>query len=153
MEAIRTNSSNPDFRQLVELLDAGLRVIDGDEASFFAQYNKIDGINNVVVVYENGNAAGCGAFKEYAPETAEIKRMFTRLEYRRNNIAAEVLAELENWARECGYRKAILETGDKMTAAIALYQKAGYLQIPNYGQYIGVKSSVCMEKDLKQSDR
>lgn len=150
MEIVRTDSSNKDFQQLVVFLDAGLKIIDGDEAPFFAQYNKIDSIKNVVVAYKDGIAVSCGAFKEYGPKVAEIKRMFTREENRGQGLAAAVLGELENWAAESGFGKAILETGNKMTAAIRLYEKSGYGRTPNYGQYIGVESSVCMEKDLKK---
>ena len=42
----------------------------------------------------------------------------------------------------------MLETGQKQPEAIALYTKSGYRIIPNYGQYVGVESSVCFEKKL-----
>ncbi|CAM3470504.1 N-acetyltransferase domain-containing protein [Flavobacterium longum] len=149
MRVERTNSNNNDFQALVQLLDAGLKIIDGDEAPFFAQYNKIDSIKHVVVLYDGEQAVSCGAFKEYEPGVAEIKRMFTREANRGKGFAAMVLEELEQWAAESGYTEAILETGNKMTAAIALYGKSGYERTPNYGQYIGVESSVCMKKMLK----
>ena len=149
MRLERTNSDNKDFCELVHLLDAGLRIIDGDEAPFFAQYNKIDSIRHVVVAYEGNEAVSCGAFKEYEPGVAEIKRMFTREAQRGKGLAAAVLAELERWAAENDYREAILETGNQMTAAIALYAKSGYERMPNYGQYADVESSVCMKKMLK----
>ena len=148
MRIERTDSTNKDFRSLVGLLDAGLKIIDGDEAPFFAQYNKIDQIRHVVVAYEYDTAVGCGAFKEYEPGITEIKRMFVIETQRGKGIAAAILDALEKWAVEEGFETAILETGNKMTAAIRLYEKSGYQRTPNYGQYIGVDSSVCMKKDL-----
>jgi putative acetyltransferase len=59
-----------------------------------------------------------------------------------------VLAELERWAHELGYAGCVLETGKKQPEAIALYQRSGYALTPNYGQYIGVDNSVCMQKAL-----
>ena len=50
----RTNSENADFIELVKLLDAGLAILDGDEHPFFAQFNKIDKINEVVLAYVDG---------------------------------------------------------------------------------------------------
>ena len=41
---IRTDSSNPDFRDLVALLDNDLLIRDGEEHSFYAQFNKLDKI-------------------------------------------------------------------------------------------------------------
>ncbi|MEO8234461.1 MAG: hypothetical protein ABI549_03520 [Flavobacterium sp.] len=71
----RTTSDNPDFQKLTALFDEYLVDIDGEEKDFFAQYNQIH-LENVVICYENDNAIGCGAFKTYEPEIAEIKRMF-----------------------------------------------------------------------------
>lgn len=146
IEILRTDSDNADFRELVRLLDAELAVRDGAEHSFYAQYNKIDKIREVVVAYENERAVGCGAFKEYSRGTAEIKRMYVREENRSRGVAGRVLAELENWAKEHGFSECILETGLKQPEAVRLYQKSGYETIPNYGQYAGVENSVCMRK-------
>lgn len=146
----RTDSENKDFRHLVALLDAGLTIVDGEEAPFFAQFNKIDAIKHAVVAYIGEKAVGCGAFKEYAHGVAEIKRMFVLEEERGNGIAAQILSELEKWALEEEFKTAILETGIKMTAAIRLYEKSGYERTPNYGQYDGIDSSVCMKKQLGQ---
>lgn len=148
LKIIRTNSDNEDFVKLVRLLDKELSIRDGNEHGFYAQFNKLDAIKHAVVIYQNDVAIGCGAFKEYNSPTAEIKRMYVLEDYRGKGLAVEILAELEKWALETGYRKAILETGLKQPEAIRLYQKCGYLQIPNYGQYVGVENSVCMEKSL-----
>lgn len=129
--------------------DEDLQIRDGDEHSFYAQFNKVDKIRHVVVAYENGEAVGCGAIKEYAKGTAEIKRMFVRAERRGRGIAKSILSELEMWAGELNFSKCILETGVKQPEAIALYQKSGYETITNYGQYAGVENSVCMKKSVK----
>jgi GNAT superfamily N-acetyltransferase len=92
---------------------------------------------------------GCGAIKEYAPNTMEIKRMYTLPESRGKGIASKVLTELEIWAAELSYEKCILETGKKQPEAIGLYKKNGYKLIPNYGQYAEIENSVCFEKDIK----
>lgn len=143
---IRTDSDNLDFRELVGLLDQELQIRDGAEHSFYAQFNKIDKIREVVVAYENNQAVGCGAFKEYSPQVAEIKRMYVRENMRGRGIAGEILKELENWAKELNFTECVLETGLKQPEAIALYQKNGYEIIPNYGQYEGIENSVCMRK-------
>ncbi|MCW3125413.1 MAG: family N-acetyltransferase [Bacteroidetes bacterium] len=144
----RTNSDDPDFRDLVTLLDKDLRIRDGDDHEFYAQFNKIDTIRNAIVAYQQGTPVSCGAFKEYDKDTVEIKRMYTLPRYRGQGIAAEVLKELETWAKEKGYTACVLETGKKQPEAIRLYEKSGYAIIPNYGQYDGVENSVCMKKEL-----
>lgn len=146
LKLLRTNSDNTDFRELVALLDADLAVRDGADHSFYAQFNKIDKIREVVVAYDDKTAVGCGAFKEYESNVAEIKRMFVREENRGRGIAAKVLSELESWAKELNFSGCILETGYNQPEAIRLYQKSGYETIRNYGQYAGVENSICMRK-------
>ena len=145
----RTDSANTDFQLLVHQLDRYLMGVNGDSHDFFDQFNKIDNIKHVVVLYQDGQPAGCGAIKEYEPGIMEVKRMFVPPAARGKGLATAVLKELETWAAELGYKKCILETGDTMPDAIALYKKNGYSSIPNYGQYLGVSSSVCFEKLLK----
>ncbi|MDX5421378.1 MAG: GNAT family N-acetyltransferase [Hymenobacteraceae bacterium] len=146
---LRTDSDNPDFRALVALLDQDLQRRDGEEHAFFAQFNKLDKIHHVVVAYKEGIPAGCGAIKAYDSATSEVKRMFVQEQYRGQGIALRVLAELEKWAVELGYTCCMLETGKKQPEAIGLYLKSGYSIIPNYGQYAGVDSSVCMRKSVR----
>lgn len=149
IQLIRTDSENPHFVELVKHLDADLAEKDGDEHSFFAQFNGLDKIKFVVLAYAHGKPLGCGAIKEYEPGTMEIKRMFVSPESRGKGIATKILLELERWVAEQCYASCILETGKKQTEAIGLYKKNGYTLIPNYGQYADVESSVCFEKQLK----
>ena len=78
----------------------------------------------------------------------EVKRMYTLPEFRGQGYAAKILLELENWAKELGYKSCVLETGKRQPEAIQLYKKNGYRIIPNYGQYKGIKNSICFEKIL-----
>ena len=75
--------------------------------------------------------------------------MCTKPELRGHNFARMILIELENWALEEGFSKCILETGKRQQSAVKLYQKQGYIIIPNYGQYTEVENSICFEKVLK----
>jgi GNAT superfamily N-acetyltransferase len=144
----RTNSGNADFKKLVVLLDASLAETDGDEHDFYHQYNGIDQIKYVVVAYQGDVAVGCGAIKQYEATTVEIKRMYVQPDYRGQNIAGQILTELEKWAKELGFDTCILETGKRQYSAIALYPKHGYQVIENYGQYVGVENSICMNKKI-----
>ncbi|HMK03172.1 MAG TPA: GNAT family N-acetyltransferase [Ferruginibacter sp.] len=144
----RTGSEDPDFRSLVALLDADLKKRDGDEHDFYAQFNKIENIRNVIVCYVDDKPIGCGAFKAFGQQKVEIKRMFVKPGYRGHGIGLNILKELELWAAELNYPQCILETGKKQPEAIRLYRKAGYAIIENYGQYEHVENSVCMLKDI-----
>jgi putative acetyltransferase len=145
---IRTDSENKDFQKLVKELDADLSIRDGIEHSFYSQFNKIDMIKHAIVAYEDEVAIGCGAIKEYANDTVEVKRMYVPVNKRGKGIASKILSELEIWAKELNYAKCILETGKRQPEAIGLYLKSGYKIIPNFGQYENVENSVCFEKRI-----
>ncbi len=144
----RTNSSHKDFKFLVSLLDAYLRIIDGEEHDFYNSLNQLEPDVDSVICYINEVPVGCGAFKVLNGDTVEIKRMFVQPEYRGKGIALSILSELEKWAFEKKCNISLLETGNRMQDAVALYKKAGYHLIPNYGKYINVENSVCMSKSI-----
>ena len=64
----RTTSDNEDFDNLVVQLDAYLKVLDGDDHAFYAQFNKSSLLKNAVICYENDKAIGIGAYKEFEPK-------------------------------------------------------------------------------------
>lgn len=144
----RTDSSNPDFLNLVKQLDAFLAFIDGEDHLFYNALNTLGSIKHAVVAYEDKKPVACGAMKSFDSTSMEVKRMFTIPECRGKGLASQIVTELETWAKELHCTTCVLETGIRQPEAIALYQKCGYRRIPNYGQYAGVDTSVCFEKML-----
>ena len=148
IKLLRTDANNPDFKELIILLDAGLAISDGEDHQFYTQFNKTDQIKYVIIAYEDTKAVACGAIKKYDEHTMEIKRMFTLPENRGKGLAGMILSELQNWAKEINYTRLILETGIRQKEAISLYTKTNFILIPNYGQYEGMETSICFEKKL-----
>ncbi|HEY4370180.1 MAG TPA: GNAT family N-acetyltransferase [Steroidobacteraceae bacterium] len=102
-----------------------------------------------LVAYADGVAAGCGAVRVNGPGIAEIKRMFVVPAYRGRGIAGQVLAQLEVHARELGVRQLVLETGVRQPESIAVYRRAGFDEIPLFGEYLNSPlTSLCMGKWL-----
>jgi len=102
----------------------------------------------VVIAYYNEKPIGCGCFKAFDDGSVEIKRMYVSNEQRGKGIGAAILAELEKWAAELKMSSIVLETGNNQPEAVHLYGKMGYSVIPNYGQYSGMETSICMKKEL-----
>ncbi len=145
----RTDSEHPDFRLLAAELEAELKIRDGEDHEMLAQLNKIDFIPRALIMYENGIPIACGAIREYEHEVMEIKRMYVKMNFRGRGIASMILEQLEHWAVELSSKKCLLETGRNQPEAISLYLKKGYLQIPNFGDYLDSANSVCFEKLLR----
>ncbi|MBL7943087.1 MAG: GNAT family N-acetyltransferase [Flavobacteriales bacterium] len=145
---IRSTPGHPDFQLLVNELDRDLAIRNGEANNFFVQFNRTTDIPFTIVAYIDQLPVGCGAMKPFASGKMEIKRMFVRSEFRGRGIARQILSSLETWAGELAMQACVLETGDKMPEAIALYTRSGYAVIPNYGPYADVASSLCFEKKL-----
>lgn len=148
LRLIRCDATQPDFRALVDALNADLAARDGDDHAFYAQFNGLQDIPCAVVAYWEGQAAACGAIKPYQTDAMEVKRMYTLPIHRGKGLARQILAELEQWAAENGASKCILETGKHQPEAIRLYESKGYDRIPNYGPYTEDPNSVCFQKQL-----
>ena len=145
----RTNSDNPEFRSLINLLDQDLNNRYGLLQLAYDEHNQIDFIETVVIAYCDDTAVGCGCFKKFDNESMEIKRMFVNASQRGKGIASAIIKELEHWAIALGYHNAILETGTLQHEAIRLYQRLGYVITANYEPYIDMEFSICMKKTLR----
>jgi putative acetyltransferase len=144
----RTDSRDADFQILIAELDANLREIYDRLMDVYDPHNLIEELDTIVIAYQDGEPVGCGCFKHFNDDAAEIKRMFVRKSCRGKGISGLILAELEAWAKEKRFIVAVLETGERNLEALGLYRKAGYSPMPNYGPYVNLKSSFCFRKRL-----
>ncbi len=100
------------------------------------------------VAYLAEKPVGCGAVRRIEPHVVEIKRMYVAPGARGRGVGRQILNVLEIQSRQLGATRLVLETGPRQPEAIALYQRAGFIEIPLFGEYIGSQFSVCMAKDV-----
>ncbi|MBK0002363.1 MULTISPECIES: GNAT family N-acetyltransferase [Erwiniaceae] len=79
-----------------------------------------------VVLERDGEIIAMGAYKALDAETAELKRIWTRSDLRRQGLALQVLVELERRAELAGYTGVFLTTGFRQPEAVRLYLSHGY---------------------------
>jgi GNAT superfamily N-acetyltransferase len=85
-----------------------------------------------LLVRAGAEPIGCGGLKRLDDETCEIKRMYLEPAWRGRGLSRGLLEALEKRARELGYTRARLDTGDRQPSARRLYETAGYREIPDY---------------------
>ncbi|CAN5298117.1 hypothetical protein BH09ACT5_BH09ACT5_16670 [soil metagenome] len=142
---------SPRAEGVAELLRAGeefgAALYPSDE-NFFLPLEELErpGVT-VFVAREDGRALGMAALVG-AGSDPELKRLFVHDDARGRGLAGVLLDAVELHARDAGARVIRLETGNRSTAALALYEKRGYLRIPRFGEYAESESSVCMELAL-----
>jgi len=145
---VRTNYLNQDLSPLIEALDQEFVIRYPFIENMRIPFNVLNETAHVILVFDHSTPVACGAFRPVDETTVEIKRMYTKPEYRNRGIGKNVLVELERWARGEGFVVSILETGINQPEAIAAYEKSGYCRIPNFPPYVDVKESICMKKYL-----
>ena len=151
IEYYACDTANEAFIGLITCLDAELIKRYGAAQAAYQPHNVIDS-GEAIIASENGFHVGCGCFRPYDEDTVEIKRMYVRPEYRGRGVARELLIRLESCAKKKGYRSAVLETGRGQPEAIRLYEKSGYVRIPNYASYADMPESICFKKGLEKTD-
>jgi len=148
---------DPDAAMLRDTQQAEMRALYGDEDEP-VPFREPAAITAMVVLRADDVPVACGALRRVTlgswgdgapgPGTGELKRMFVRRQWRGRGLSRLVLAELEDRARAQGLHRLVLETGDLQTAAVALYESAGYVRTAPYGGYADSPRSLCFAKDL-----
>ncbi|SFE51260.1 GNAT family N-acetyltransferase [Roseivivax sediminis] len=94
-----------------------------------------------------GALLGCVALKRH-DGYGELKSLFVAPEARGLGLGQKLLAHAEARAEADGLLLIRLETGNKLFAASALYDRCGYRQRGPFGAYVANGSSVFFEKPL-----
>jgi len=85
-----------------------------------------------VVLSEDGSALAGGGVRRLDDDACEIKRMYVVPDARGRGVGRALLTALEELARELGYTIARLDTGAKQPGARRVYERAGYVAVPDY---------------------
>ena len=101
-----------------------------------------------VAFTDDGVPLGCGGLRPVNDSEGEVKRMFVTPSSRGTGTASAILERLEAGARDRGWIRLLLETGDQQPDAVRFYTREGYERVPNFGHYVGVDESRCFAKEL-----
>lgn len=120
-----------DSVQLIKELSEELGLLYGGDGTAGFQLSDVEVPRSAFIVARlDGYPVGCGAIRPLDENSVEVKRMYTRSEYRRKGVAQAILAEAERLAIQFAYRNLKLQTGPLQPEAAALYERMGYYRIP-----------------------
>lgn len=132
----RIDYEHPDSQKLVAEVQAEYVEMygSGDEAPLSAE-DFTPGQGEFFVGYIDDRPIAMGGWRKFDGATAEIKRMFVVVDYRRMGFAAQMLHHVEEAIKTAGFKRAILGTGAVQIAAIEMYLRNGYERIEPFGYY------------------
>jgi putative acetyltransferase len=104
---------------------------------------------------QGGRLLGVVALQELETDHGELKSMHTVEEARRQGVGRALVAHVLEVARDRGYRRVSLETGNfpAFAPARALYGRCGFTACAPYGPYVGSETSACMTISLDITSR
>ncbi len=85
-----------------------------------------------VLTDENDRVAGGVGFAEFKDmeHTAELQKLYLDDLHKGKGLGYLMVSYIEERMKEAGFLQAYLETHDNLAAAIHIYEKAGYKEIP-----------------------
>jgi ribosomal protein S18 acetylase RimI-like enzyme len=97
-----------------------------------------------------GNPVGCVALRSFEPGICEMKRLFVKPECRGKRLGSALAKKVIQEAKNKGYHKMLLDTGDFMVAAQGLYRSLGFKTADQYYDVPAeaLKRTVFMELSL-----
>ena len=92
--------------------------------------------------------AGTVALLETDAETYELGKMAVSEDYRGYNIGLKLMNACIDYSKKAGKKRIVLESNTKQMAAINLYKKAGFYEIPLDPNTLYQRANIRMEKIL-----
>lgn len=136
------------FRAYVDELgiDLSFQGVDQEFASLPGKYARPNGLVLVARAAE-GDAIGAVAYRSIGPGACEMKRLYITPLWRGHGIGRLLCLRLLDEARTAGYRRMLLDTGDWLVPALALYRALGFTEVPAY-YHNPISGTVYMARDL-----
>lgn len=153
--AIKIEQENPlrhDVRVLIAELNEVLLALTPPDYCFHMTADEMAQADTTVFVARaDGEAVACGALRRHDQGIGEVKRMYTRPEWRGQKIGKQILDHIEQLARHEALERLVLETGDRHPAAWRVYEQAGFARCGAVLDYPDSAYSVFYEKRLAPS--
>jgi GNAT superfamily N-acetyltransferase len=111
----------------------GHQSLDGELAVLPMTYGPP--IGKTLLARSGGQIGGCGAFRKLSDGSCEMKRLFVPDQFRGRGLGRRLCEALISSARDDGYELMKLDTGNRLTEAISMYQSMGFMACAPYQQY------------------
>jgi ribosomal protein S18 acetylase RimI-like enzyme len=145
-----TAAEAEDACALIEEYYEAVHVIARDDRAQILHYIS-DPHSCIFLAYDAANPVGCILYRplQQLDSAGEVKRLYVRPAFRKRGIAERLLQELEQFASAQHAQWLYLDTTDDLKAAIAFYERHGYLRCDRYND--NPQATLFMRKQLRDT--
>ena len=132
---------------LIEEYYEAVQVVARDDRAQILDY--ISDPNSCILLAYDGRApVGCILYRPlpHMGSAGEVKRLYVRPAFRKRGIAERLLQALERFAASRADQWLYLDTNDGLRAAIAFYERHGYMRCDRYND--NPQATIFMRKRL-----
>jgi ribosomal protein S18 acetylase RimI-like enzyme len=147
----KTEKELDEIQKLFEEYASSLKIsldfqdFDHELANLPGAYSSPDGC--LLLAFWQGQVAGCVGLKKFSPGICEMKRLYTKAQFRGLGIGKMLCVTVIEKARSIGYQRMRLDTLPSMERARSLYTNLGFEEIEPY-RYNPVDGASFMELKL-----
>lgn len=111
--------------------DLSFQNLEEELADVAARYCEPNG-HLLVALADSGEVKGMVAYKKLSECTCEMKRLYVKESFRGSGAGDALIKEIITIARNEGLDEMVLDTIEPLKAAIALYERNGFVQCAPY---------------------
>jgi len=108
----------------------------------------IDLGGEIFTAVSGGQAVGTAAMIPANDDVVELTKMAVSPAFHRLGIAGKLLARCIEWAEEHGCKTIFLETNSRLSPALSLYTKFGFVEVPGDPNSLYTRADVRMERAI-----
>jgi len=145
-----TAAEAEDAISLIEEYYEAVHVIARDDRAQILHYIS-DPHSCILLAYDAATPVGCILYRplQQLDSAGEVKRLYVRPAFRQRGIAEKLLHALEQFASTQHAQWLYLDTTDDLKAAIAFYERHGYIRCDRYND--NPQATIFMRKQLRDT--